>query len=50
MTLANLLSEGKILPDLKARERWAAITELVDLLVNLGCIEGGDRETVLWRY
>lgn len=47
MTLANLLSEGKILPDLKARERWAAITELVDLLVNLGCIEGGDRETVL---
>jgi fructose-specific phosphotransferase system IIA component len=47
MTLANLLSEGQILPDLKAEGRWEAIAELVDLLVESGKVRVEDREAVL---
>ncbi len=47
MTLANLLSEDQILPDLKAEVRWEAISEIVDLLVRSGRILPGDSESVL---
>ncbi len=47
MTLANLLTEGQILPDLKARERWEAIAELVGLLAGQGVICSEDRGTIL---
>lgn len=47
MTLANLLSETQILPDLVSDERWAAIAELVDCLVAAGKIAGPDRAEVL---
>ena len=36
MSLANLLSVEQIIPEMKATERWAAIVELIDLLVGLG--------------
>jgi nitrogen PTS system EIIA component len=47
MTLSNLLSEGQIVPELKAESRWDAISELVDLLVSVGRIEADDREAVM---
>ncbi len=47
MTLASLLSEDRILPDLKATERWDAITEIVDHLVSRNSIQANDREQVL---
>lgn len=47
MTLANLLSEPQILPDLASDERWAAIAELVDCLVAAGKISASDRADVL---
>lgn len=47
MTLGNLLSEGQILPELRATGRWEAIAELVDLLVATGKIQADDREPVL---
>lgn len=47
MTLANLLSEGQILPDLKAGGRWEAISEIVDLLVGVGRVRAEDRDAVL---
>ena len=33
MSLPNLLSAEQIIPEMKATERWAAIVELIDLLV-----------------
>lgn len=47
MTLANLLSEDQILPDLKADGRWEAISEIVALLVSSGRILPEDSESVL---
>ncbi len=47
MTLANLLSEEQIVPDLKATARWEAIRELVDVLVEAGKIREEEREPVL---
>lgn len=47
MTLANLLSTGQILPELKADARWDAIGELVDVLVSTGKIRVEDRDQVL---
>jgi nitrogen PTS system EIIA component len=47
MTLSNLLSEGQILPDLKAGERWEAISELVDVLVRSGRVDEADRAAVM---
>ena len=47
MTLANLLSEEQIVPDLKATARWEAIRELVDVLVTAGKIREEEREPVL---
>lgn len=47
MTLGNLLSAETILPEMQATERYAAIAELVDLLVTHRHIDGPDRDTVL---
>lgn len=47
MTLGNLLTANQIIPEMKATERWSAIVELVDLLVEQGRIKPADRETVL---
>lgn len=47
MTLANLLSEEQIVPNLKATARWDAIRELVDLLVAAGKIRPEELEPVL---
>lgn len=47
MTLANLLSESQIIPEMVSTERWEAIRELVDRLVDAGKIEKADREEVL---
>ena len=48
MSLANLLSVEQIIPEMKATERWAAIVELIDLLVSLGKIKTEDRDPILW--
>jgi mannitol/fructose-specific phosphotransferase system IIA component (Ntr-type) len=47
MTLGHLLSVDQIIPEMQATERWSAIVELVDLLVNLGKIKADDRDVVL---
>lgn len=47
MTLANLLSESQIIPSMVSGERWDAIAELVDGLVNAGKILEQDRDHVL---
>jgi len=47
MTLANLLSEPQIVPEMASAERWAAIEELVDTLVAAGKIDSADRPEVL---
>ena len=47
MTLANLLSEQQIVPDMVSSERWDALAELVDCMVKAGKIEPGDRDVVL---
>ena len=47
MTLANLLSEDQVIPEMKSTERWAAITELVDLLLAREQIAVVDRQEVI---
>jgi mannitol/fructose-specific phosphotransferase system IIA component (Ntr-type) len=47
MTLGNLLSADTILPEMQAVERYAAIAELVNLLVSRKQISEEDREVVL---
>jgi fructose-specific phosphotransferase system IIA component len=47
MTLGNLLSADTILPEMQAVERYAAIAELVNLLVARGQIGEPDKEVVL---
>jgi mannitol/fructose-specific phosphotransferase system IIA component (Ntr-type) len=47
MMLANLLSAGQIIPEMKAGERWEAIEEIVSLLVNAGRIAAKDKPSVL---
>lgn len=47
MTLSTLLSTDRIVPELRATERWDAITELLDLLVERESILQDDREEVL---
>lgn len=46
MTLANLLSAGQIVPEMKSQARWEAIGELVDVLVTAGKIRPEEREQV----
>jgi mannitol/fructose-specific phosphotransferase system IIA component (Ntr-type) len=47
MTLANLLSAELIVPDMKSKARWDAITELVDTLVAENRIRTEERDVVL---
>jgi fructose-specific phosphotransferase system IIA component len=47
MTLGSLLSVDQIIPEMKSTERWAAIVELIDLLVEKGAVRKVDRESVL---
>jgi PTS system nitrogen regulatory IIA component len=47
MTLSSLLTVGQIIPEMKATERWPAITEIVDLLVSTQRIEPQYRDSVL---
>src|ERR1700738_2356422 len=47
MTLGSLLSVDQIVPEMKSTERWAAIVELIDLLVEKGAVRKFDRESVL---
>lgn len=47
MSLANILTIDQIIPEMKASERWEAITEIVDLLVKLGKIPAVHRQSVL---
>ena len=47
MTLGSLLSEDQIIPEMKATERWAAIVELIDLLVQKNRVRVADRESIL---
>ena len=47
MSLGNLLSAEQIIPEMKATERWHAIVELIDLLVELGKIKADARESIL---
>ena len=47
MTLGNLLTVDQIIPDMTATERWSAIVELIDKLVDIGRIKQQDRESVL---
>jgi fructose-specific phosphotransferase system IIA component len=47
MTLGSLLSVDQIIPEMRATERWAAIVELIDLLVQKDRINSGDRDAIL---
>jgi mannitol/fructose-specific phosphotransferase system IIA component (Ntr-type) len=47
MTLANLLSADQVISEMQSKERWSAITELVDLLIAQGRIAQADRQEVL---
>lgn len=47
MTLGSLLSVDQIIPEMRATERWAAIVELIDLLVQKDRINSGDRDSIL---
>jgi len=47
MTLGNLLTSDRIIPEMKSTERWSAIVELVDLLVERGEVNAADRDVVL---
>jgi mannitol/fructose-specific phosphotransferase system IIA component (Ntr-type) len=47
MMLANLLSESQIIPEMKSLERWDAINEMVDCLVEAGKIHTQDKADVV---
>lgn len=47
MTLANLLSESQIVPEMVSEERWDAISELVDCLIKADRFDPEDREGIL---
>jgi mannitol/fructose-specific phosphotransferase system IIA component (Ntr-type) len=47
MTLANLLSEPQIIPEMSAKERWQAIQELVDCLVESGKVDPADEDSII---
>src|SRR3982751_4691557 len=47
MALDSLLTVDQIIPEMKATERWSAIVELIDLLVNLGKIKAEGRDNIL---
>ena len=47
MTLVNLLTPAQIVPRMAATERWSAIVELVELLINVGKIQSADKDSIL---
>src|SRR5438552_3252020 len=47
MSLASLLTSEQIIPEMKATERWPAIVELIDLLVEQKKIEPASRDGIL---
>jgi mannitol/fructose-specific phosphotransferase system IIA component (Ntr-type) len=47
MTLGDLLTVNQIIPKMAAGDRWAAIIEIIDLLVRGGDIKEADREPIL---
>ena len=47
MTLANLLTPEQVVPRLRATDRWSAIVELVEVLVDAKRIQEDDKENVL---
>ncbi len=47
MSLASLLSSEQIIREMEATERWPAIVELIDLLVQQGKIKEASRESIL---
>jgi len=47
MSLASLLTSEQIIPEMKATERWPAIVELIDLLVEQKRIEPASRDSIL---
>lgn len=46
MLPGDILTEGLVLPELKANDRWEAIDELLDLLVQNGRIAEENREEI----
>lgn len=46
MTLADILDGDRIVPDLQAADRWAAIDELIGTLVTTGHIKEEHREGI----
>ena len=47
MMLANLLSAEQIIPEMQAGERWQAIEEIINRLVEAGRISAKDKPSVL---
>ena len=47
MTLASLLSEDQIIPEMEATDRWQAIEEIVDRLVRDKRLDAGHRDEAL---
>ncbi len=46
MTLSDIIRPENIIPDLKAKNRWQAIDELIQRLVETGTIRPEDREPI----
>lgn len=46
MTIADILDEDRIVTDLQASDRWAAIDELINRLVDTGKVRAEDREAI----
>ena len=47
MTLASLLSEGQIIPEMASTDRWQALSEIVDRLVDEGQLDVAHRAEAL---
>ena len=47
MELADILSKELIIPELRAKDRWEAIDELIDHLVSNGKIAAEHREAIV---
>ena len=47
MTLASLLSEDQIIPEMAATDRWQAIEEIIDRLVRDKRLDAGHRDEAL---
>jgi mannitol/fructose-specific phosphotransferase system IIA component (Ntr-type) len=47
MTLASLLSEDQIIPEMIATDKWQAIEEIIDRLVKGGCLEQSHRDDAI---